>query len=160
MLNQGPFSVLLFPQTGSSSFLPSPYLTAAHSCGPRLRAAKLDVFHYVELFLRICQIFFAPPPHWGGLDLKISKKFPRVLSRARRRGRKARRVCCRGTLRGKGYLAFGSPPSSFPRQCTRRSGRAPHRGGFFLWTRKFILPAFQNGLNCFIRLRWWSLAIF
>jgi hypothetical protein len=55
--------------------------------------------------------FFDPPPAFGGIGSKnINKKkgikrFPRVLSRARRCGRKARRVCCRGTLRGKGYLA-------------------------------------------------------
>ena len=62
-------------------------------------------------------ILFFDPPLIGGIGSKnIKKKIkrsPRMLSRARRCGRKARGVGCRGTLRGKGYLAFGSPPSSF-----------------------------------------------
>ena len=57
------------------------------------------------------------------------KRLPRALSRARRSGRKARRLGCRGTLRGEEHLACGSPPSSGTRRCTGRLGRAPHRWG-------------------------------
>jgi len=63
----------------------------------------------------LSSFFSTPPPSLGE---KRIKRLPRALSRARRSGRKARRVGCQGTLRGEGHLACGSPPSSSPRRCT------------------------------------------
>ena len=74
--------------------------------------------------------FFCAPPSLGWIGSKKGiKRPPRALSRARRNGRKARRLGCRGTLRREGHLACGSPPSSSTRRCTGRLGRAPHQWG-------------------------------
>jgi len=55
---------------------------------------------------RLLQSFFRAPPSLGGIGSKKGiKRPPRALSRARRNGRKARRLGCRGTLRREGHLA-------------------------------------------------------
>ena len=57
-------------------------------------------------------VFFDPPPtHWGGLDLKISKKSSRACSveHGGAGGRPAGLVVG-APSGGKGHLAFGSPP--------------------------------------------------
>jgi len=84
-------------------------------CGSSANPNRRGIVPTMELWFAVVPppgapvSFFAPPPSLGGVGSKDTKKGikrpPRVLSRARRCGRKARRVCCRGTLRGKGYLA-------------------------------------------------------
>jgi len=70
------------------------------------------------------------PPSLGGVDLKMFfLKFPRALSRARKSGRKARRVDCRGYHSWERDTGVWLASFKLPSAVQGGMGRAPHRWG-------------------------------